>query len=445
MGLASTAFALGPHEVLLLANRHSPRSLEIAREYAALRNVPGVNLVELDLPENPALEMTPDEFTKTIWAPACLAIRERGIGDHILAWIYSVDFPIRITSTPALSLHGITFLKGRLPEKEWTEKGTYASPLFAGPGAGQTHGFPAQSLDVLNAWLGQDMPVPSMMLGYMGPNGNTREEIMACLRAGVKSDRTWPDGTITLVTNNDVRTLCRTWEFAPVIRDLKAQGIATVITNAFPSNPDGQIGLMSGIADVPGISTRPFNFLPGAIAEHLTSFGAVFDSNSQTKITEWIRAGATASAGTVVEPRSIWMKFPHARVFSLQAAGCTILESLTQSIRCPLQILLLGEPLASPWSPLSTLVIRGLEDGSFAKRKPVTAVIQSRRNEVFNRFMFLLDGRTLQAVGNNPETILDPATLTQGPHTLRVVAYKVGSVRSQIFAETSFEVKVKVP
>jgi hypothetical protein len=38
-----------------------------------------------------------------------------------------------------------------------------------------------------------------------------------------------------------------------------------------------------------------------------------------------------------------------------------------------------------------------------------------------------------------------PDTLSTGPHTVRVVAYKVGSVRAQIFTETTFEVKGKTP
>ncbi|MEI7881819.1 MAG: TIGR03790 family protein, partial [bacterium] len=442
--LSSDTFALGPHEVLLLANRNSPRSLALARDYAALRHIPEVNLVALDLPASPACEMTPADFTAKIWNPARQALLDRGLSDHILAWVYSVDFPIRITATPALSLQGLTFLKGKMPDKEQVERGSYASPIFAGPETPRISGFPAQSLDVQSAWLGQDMPVPSMMLGYMGPNGNTPEEIMACLKNGVQSDQTRPGGTVLILTNSDIRTLARAWEFELAKNELEAQEIAVIIAPTPPSTkgePTKLCGLMAGAADLPEIARHKFLFRPGAIAEHLTSFGAAFDNNGQTKITEWIRAGATASAGTVTEPLSIWMKFPHARVFSLQAAGCTILESLIQSIRCPLQILLIGEPLASPWAPRSNVSIQGLKEGKLDKKTVITAEISARDGEVFNRFMFLLDGKTLQPLGKSPSATLDPAPTTHGRHTVRVIAYKVGTVRSQIFSETSFEVK----
>ena len=342
--LSRDTFALGPHEVLLLANRHSPRSLEMARDYAIMRQIPEQNLVVLDLPSGSSAEMLPTEFMAKIWNPARQASRERGLDDHILAWVYSVDFPIRIAANPPLSIQGLTFLKGKMPTDEQVKTGTYASPIFAGPEIPRSSGFPAQSLDVLSSWLGRDMPLPNMMLGYMGANGNTREEILACLKTGIQADRTRPEGTILILTNIDIRTLCRSWEFELAARELKAQDIMALIASSPPiggNEPVKLSGLMAGSAELPEIAKGQFRFRPGAIAEHLTSFGAAFDNNAQTKITEWIRAGATASAGTVVEPYSIWMKFPHARVFALQAMGCTILESLSQSIRCPLQTLLI--------------------------------------------------------------------------------------------------------
>ena len=442
--LPTVSFALGPHEVLLLANRQSPRSLELARTYAAMRQIPEVNLVALDLPASPGVEMTPAEFTARIWGPARQAIRERGLGDHILAWVYSLDFPVRITATPALSLQGLTFLKGRMPDAKQVEQGTYASPIFAGPETPRINGFPAQSLDVQSAWLGPDMPLPSMMLGYMGPTGNTREEILACLKTGVASDRTRPEGTVLILTNSDIRTQCRAWEFEPALRELTAQTISARMTHTPPVDPDGPVpltGIMAGAAELPEIAKGQFHFRPGAIAEHLTSFGAFFDNNAQTKITEWIRAGATASAGTVTEPYSAWQKFPHARLFSFQVAGCTVLESLIQSIRCPLQILLIGEPLASPWAPRSTVTLKGLNAEVLEGPTHITAEIAPCDGEVFSRFMFLVDGKTLQPSGKSPATTLDPASLPSGRHALRVVAYKVGAVRSQIFVEKTFEVK----
>ena len=352
-----------------------------------------------------------------------------------------MDFPVRIAADPALSIQGMTFLRNRLPPKDQVARGLYVSPLFAGPDAPRSAGIPSQSLDGPRDWQGRDRPIPSMMLGFSGPNGNTRDEIMTCLHRGLQAEGSRPDGTVYFVTNSDVRSRCREWEFSPVVRELQEQGVGAVITNVLPDDATAILGVMMGSADV-GMSPRRV-LLPGAMAEHLTSFGAVFDASSQTKITEWIRAGATASAGTVTEPLSAWSKFPHARFFSHLAAGCTTLESFYQSLRCPLQILLIGDPLAAPWAPASRLSLQGLEAGPLLGQASVKAIVKVRRGELFNRFAFLLDGRLLQPAGREPDITLEPTGMTPGAHTLRSVAYEVGSVRGQIFAEQTFTVNAQ--
>ena len=87
------------------------------------------------------------------------------------------------------------------------------------------------------------------------------------------------------------------------------------------------------------------------MCEHLTSESAKFTSASQTKLTAWLNAGVTASAGTVSEPYANWKKFPSAFYFCHYITGCTVIESFYQSVSSPLQVLFVGEPLAAPWAP----------------------------------------------------------------------------------------------
>lgn len=439
--VAPAARALGPHEILLLVNRNSPDSTAIAREYCRLRGVPEPNLVLLDLPY-PAgkvpVEIAAADFTRLIWDPATAAAKARGIQDHILAWVYSVDFPVRIAGNPPGSITGLTFLRNRPASQTDVAQALYRSPLFAGPESPQAAGFPAQSLDVQKAWLAKDTPLPAMMLGYVGPNGNTRAEVLACLERGAKADAQKPDGTVYFATNTDVRSVCRLWEIPSAANELKSRRIRFSITNALPIAATDVIGLMAGAADL-DLKSGPA-FLPGAMAEHLTSFGAMFDTSSQTKITEWIRAGATASAGTVTEPLSAWPKFPHARFHAHSAAGCTIIESFYQSLRCPLQILPLGDPLCAPWRSAATLTIKGLASGRVENRTRVSASVEARPDELYNRFLFLLDGRPFRALAKESTVTLDPAALPAGRHVLRAVAYSAGSLRQQAFADAPFEV-----
>jgi hypothetical protein len=208
-----------------------------------------------------------------------------------------------------------------------------------------------------------------------------------------------------------------------------------VTTEYFPAARKDVLGVMMGARQV-----RPdevLAYLPGAMAEHFTSAAAIFHSADQTKLSAWIAAGATASAGTVTEPYAIWTKFPHARFFVHYAAGCTMLESFFQAIRCPLQILLVGDPLAQPWAPADGLALAGVPAGGTAGRFTVEARVDPAARRHYGRFLFLLDGRP---VGREPRLELDAARLTEGAHTVRAVASRSGLVRTQVFAEQSFRI-----
>lgn len=445
LALPGLALALGSHEVLVLVNDASSNSIEIAAEFVKLRQVPEINVVRLNLPAYAgaaALDISPEDFTRAIWTPALRAVKERGIEDHILAWVYSVDFPTTVRTVPTMSLQGITFLRNIPTTSARVEKGTYASPLFAGPNpiVQGSENYPSSTFDQFAEWLRDDMPLPSMMLGYTGARGNTKETVIRCLRSGSASDGTWPTGTVFFVTSDDVRSTCRQWQFAPVQRDLVRMGIRAEVTRTFPAGRKDIIGIMMGAADVnPGADNR---YLPGSMAEHLTSAAGEFQSGAQTKISAWIGAGTAGAAGTVVEPMSAWPKFPSARFFVHYGNGCSMMESFFQSIRCPLQILVLGDPLARPWAPTNVVLrVEGLESGAAgdaSREFIVNGMLKLRaeaRSELggrYPRFLYLLDGKI---VGRGAELALDTSTIKDGPHTLRVVGYSAGLVRNQVFVE----------
>jgi hypothetical protein len=125
-------------------------------------------------------------------------------------------------------------------------------------------------------------------------------------------------------------------------------GVPVVLGTKTAPLPDRLAGVMTGAA---GVDMAPYRdrLVPGAFAEHLTSWAATFDNASQTKLTAWIDAGAAGSVGTVTEPYAIWTKFPRAAVFERYLGGQTLLESLVQSIASPFQSLIVGDPLCRPW------------------------------------------------------------------------------------------------
>jgi uncharacterized protein (TIGR03790 family) len=441
--LCGRASALGPHEVAVLVNRNSQASLEIANHFIHLRKIPPANVVILDLPPSvleAASEMSPEDFTKHIWEPARKAIRDRRIEDHILAWVYSADFPVRITSDPPVSLQGITFVRNELPEPAQISDGLYLSPLFRGPDKQVGPAGESISFERFTPMLRQAMPLPSMMLSHTGARGLTAEESVALLKRGASSDRSAPSDGVFWVTNSDIRSRCRDWQFEAVQNELRARKVASDLVTNVPGRGRATIGLQLGQAwvDAPYAAS----FLPGAMAEHLTSFGALFHDPDQSKLTEWLRAGATASAGTVTEPRSIWSKFPAGRFFTHYATGCTMIESFFQSVRCPLQLLVVGEPLAKPWAePVELTVVNlGDEDEPVKGDADFLATVWAGMDQPTPEMLFLLDGRAVPHPAGDPQLKLDTRQLTDGYHELRVIAYARQQVRHQSFATSGFEV-----
>ena len=104
----------------------------------------------------------------------------------------------------------------------------------------------------------------------------------------------------------------------------------------------------TGKAQVEGLDT--VRFLPGALADHLTSHGGELLDGTQMSSLRWLEAGATASYGTVGEPCNHWQKFPNPSVLLRHYLnGDTAIEAYWKSVAWPGQGVFIGEPLAAPF------------------------------------------------------------------------------------------------
>ena len=430
---AAEARALCPHEVLVLANGESIDSVLVARTYMGLYGIPEENLVRLDIPEGAFDEtggISPNGFTEWIWRPAVREVEERGLSGRILVWAYSCDFPFRVTTKPEMSITGVTFLRNRLPEPMTAvQKGTYVSPLFAGPRSrSRADDVPQSStFDRLHATLMDDMPLPAMMLGWTGLRGNTVDEVIEALERGRESDGTMPGASYLFETNSNVRATTRAWEFPAIVGELGKLGVRAEIRGRFPvSGPAA--GIMAGRETLPASKVE---FAPGAYADHLTSSAASYQIAHQTKVSEWFRRGATASSGTVTEPQAYWQKFPGASLFLHQRRGCSMIEAIYLATACPLQLLPVGDPLASPCAVRPEPRIAGAEavgsGGDVELRAECAGATRMR-------FDWLVDGRY---AGRGAELRI---SLPPGVHRVRLVARGRDDVRVPGEAELRLEV-----
>lgn len=432
----SPSRALGPHEVLVVANDNSIDSLYVAEAYLRLRQIPKINLVCVSIPDTvwtSSVSMTPQEFTQHVWDPARQQAQEQGVADQILAWAYSCDIPPRIETTPPMSVTGLTFLHNRVPDAEVIKNGSYLSPLFGAPKSPAHPPENAQTFDQFRKWLLDSMPISSVMLGYSGPRGNTPDEIVESLERGVAADGTQPSAPVYFVYNDDIRSRCRHWQFPAATNALARLNQASVLTTNFPQKVQ-LAGLMAGQRNV---TPKANTYVPGAFCDHLTSFAATFDQAPHTKITEWIRGGATASAGPVTEPFANWAKFPAAYFFVYYREGCTLIESFYQSVRCPLQTLPIGDPLARPWGRHNPLVLNLTEGQVVAGIVALQAEVHGDETHSFNQTEWLIDGLPF---ATERRVSWHTKTWRNGPHQVRAIARYRSPNRQQIFREVTVTV-----
>ena len=447
--LPAVASALGPHEVALVVNDASMESVLLGQVYARVRAVPDCNVVRVSVPAGPdgstPVAMTRGDFESLVYRPVRDELEKRGLSRQILAWVYSCGFPARVAASektlaapgPAdLSLAGATFVRAAWPADRDVERGLFVSPLFAGPDGPDAGPAPARALDQLRNDLLEDMPLPAAMLAWVGPRGLTLDQAIASAERAAGADGTAPQGLVWFSISEDVRSTCRDWQFEAAAEAVaRHPGAKPVVSTNPPVASAGVfLGCMTGAADV----RVPRKFAAGTFAEHLTSFSAAFDKPTQTKAVKWIRGGAGFTSGSVTEPYALWQKFPNAWIFPRMLDGLTALEAWYQSVRCPLQQLPLGDPLAKPWAPVLEPVVEGPDEETVSGRVEFKASLPGKYARKPPRFLWLVDGKPAGTANTFP---WDTRTVADGPHVVRVVVREEeAGIRHQGFFEMAYYV-----
>ncbi|MFN0183609.1 MAG: TIGR03790 family protein [Aquabacterium sp.] len=314
---------LMPRDIGLVINMADPYSVEVGRYYQQRRGLSPTQVLEVTLPVQDRMK-----------ASELLALRAR-IDGHFgpeiqalaLAWVkpWSVDCH---SVTGALALGLDDNLCKRSCER------TRPSPLFNN----------ATSQPFTDHGVR-----PSMHLA-----AGSVEEARQMIDRGVASDGTLglrgaPSATVALLTSADRRRNVRATTY-PASGPIGRAGLEIVIaeTDQLPTLP--RLVMVQGST----ASMEPLgglHWLPGALADHLTSYGGVLhDRHSQSTVLDWIRSGATASYGNVSEPCNHLQKFPHPQLLLLHyAQGSTAIEAYWKSVAWPQQGLFAGEPLAAPF------------------------------------------------------------------------------------------------
>ena len=310
-------------ELGVVINTADPDSVAVGDAYVRARRIPPQQVLRLALPVRPTL--TPDEFERLD-----AAVKQRfDASVQALALVWAAPFAVNCNSiTAALTLGYDAALCAQTCQRG------RPSPLF---NAATSRPFTDLKLR------------PSMLLA--APDVAAAR---ALIQRGVAADQSLglrgapPVHAYFVRTSDTVRSVRAS--LFPLPGLLKGVGVQVHVdaTDAI-RNAERVLLYETGLAHVEGIDT--LHWMPGALADHLTSFGGQLRGGSGGQMTalEWIGAGATASYGTVSEPCNHLQKFPHPQLLLLHyLQGSSALEAYWKSVAWPQQGVFVGEPLAAP-------------------------------------------------------------------------------------------------
>lgn len=342
--IIAPAAALGPANVLIVVNKRDPVSLAVANHYRLRRQIPGRNFVFVDYTGN-TKECSWEQFKKEVYDPTLATIARENIENQISVWLTMPGLPYRVGKN---GISGVV---------HFGQESTPVQSAALGPA-----GFTTANAyyDAHQAIIPPQPGQPKRYLHMFLP-AESIDAGKAFIDRSFSADAKRPKGTIYLFDGDGPRAS----------RQISIPMAARMLDLLDAQHQHRPSSSMTGVRDVLGVYTGAVSFpcaqntfLPGAIADHLTSFGgALLDSGDQMSCLEFLKAGCVASYGTVVEPYSYPAKFPSAQAHVLYFQGFSAIESYWMSVYWPQQSVFVGDPLARPFGIPPTLRIDNVKDG----------------------------------------------------------------------------------
>lgn len=319
--------ALAPEDLVVVVNDADPLSMRVAEYYKAKRQIPDINMVHVQFKPGGST-MTRVEFQKI------KSTVDGATPENVQAYALTWTLPYRVECMSITTAFAAGF----------DEK-------FCSKTCGPTRQSPYFNSSSRAPYTDHKLR-PAMLLA-----GQSFEEIKNLIDRGVASDHTFPRGAGYLVSTTDKFRNIRAIFYPDIIRQLQGGPVKLRRVKAdFIKDRNNVLFYFTGVPQVKALDT--IQFVPGAIADHLTSAGGNLTGTAQMSSLRWLEAGATGSYGTVVEPCNYPGKFPHPGVvISHYLQGESLLEAYWKSVAWPGEGIFIGEPLAAPFSRRAALSV----------------------------------------------------------------------------------------
>jgi MYXO-CTERM domain-containing protein len=231
-------------------------------------------------------------------------------------------------------------------------------------------------------------------------HGRSDADAMRLVTSGLEGDRAGRagGGRFLFMNGADPARGSLDREYDAVIRRLGTVGVSDTARVPFDADLEGLTlaAFVTGTAAI-GRTIEGNSFVPGAIVDNLTSYGAVpvnFEpmGETQVSIARWVAQGVAGVHGTVEEPLSNC--FPSRYFVTDYAEGSTLAEAYFR--RLPFTYwknLVLGDPITAPYATRPVVTIEGLEAGdTIAGARRVTVRATDPGGRALGALALFVDG-----------------------------------------------------
>ena len=332
LGFRAQAGGSGLNAVIIV-NQTSTNSCELGNYFCERRQVPPENLLRIAWAGG-NISWSSTDYQTNLVAPLLDMLASRQLTNQIDYIVLSMGIPFQTlngtnaNSTTSALFYGLKDDTGP-NRKDITNSYSSSEQVF----------FQAQPASA---------PGCSFLTAMI--TDNSLAQAKQLVDQGVASDRTFPAQLVVLAKSSDPTRDIRYRAFDNAIFNSRLPGIESIVR----TNSDscwGQTNLLGYQTGLANFSVSPNTFVPGAMADSLTSFGGIiFGPNSQTTLLAFIDAGAAGSYGTVTEPTSTAQSFPDPQDYFYQSRGFSLAECYYQSLYAPYEGLIVAEPLAAPFA-----------------------------------------------------------------------------------------------
>ncbi|NOQ87982.1 MAG: TIGR03790 family protein [Gammaproteobacteria bacterium] len=315
----SVAAKITASQMAIVINTRDADSVLIADYYQKKRGIPQANVIRISMPagKNSIAEKKFNEIYQQIKKQTPDAVQY-----YALAW----SKPFKVACMSMTSAVALGF------DKAFCAKGCKPTRLSSYYNSDTE--LPNNDLNIR----------PAMLLA-----GSSLKQVYAMIDRGVAADGSKPEATAYLMSTSDKARNVRSRRYR-IINELLAENInIEQINGDVLKDKKDVMFYFTGLKRVKAIASN--HYLPGAIADHLTSSGGNLSGFKQMSILRWLEAGATASYGTVVEPCAFTQKFPNPGiVIERYTKGESLIQAYWKSVAWPGQGVFVGEPMASPFA-----------------------------------------------------------------------------------------------